>query len=302
MNKDVYILLPSPRHEQKANDWYMVKQFKAAFERYNIYARLICIDDYTPEELSHFPEPLAAVFIHVFTHEICEKYSDTIKIINKWKNVLVNDCEAHYNVSNKLKMYDILSQNNIYVAKTFGFDKEELTEKDCNYYFNELGSPLVLKAAFGFTSISAMLCYNTEELKAGYKSLRDNPLTYRSPAVIQKYVDDYSDMVIRVYVTPDHMGGYLSLVSPFEKVKFNNFNLHKFRIPYKVEKRVEDFVRNALKCLNINVCCCDVLIDGDELFLADVNSIGNFKMYDSINNTRFVDEIVKYMMKNRSVA
>lgn len=295
MNSDeVYIIFPGQRVEG-ANERYSVITIKKALAERNIKSRLICFDDYSEEEFRRLPAPAGAVFNHVFTYWAYTKYFRIIQLMNNWKTVFVNGCTAHYNVSNKLSMYNILERNNLCDVKTIGINNYSIIE-DAKPYFDMLGNPLVLKPAYGFKGKSSFLCTTQEELITNINSLREHRDTKNSPAVLQEYVGDYPDMFIRVYITPTFKAGYLSIVSPFEEVKFVNYNKYKFRVPYRVAPDLEDYVRKCLKCLNINVGTCDVLIrDSGQYFLTDVNSIGDYELLNAVCNVNFHEEVVNYL-------
>lgn len=300
---EVYIIFPGLRDEEMEG-WYTVRTVSKALLQKGIKSRLICFDDYSESEFLNLPKPRGAVFIHVFTYLVYNRFNKIIQMMNNWNTVFVNSCTAHYNVSNKARMYSVLQQNGLPVAKSVNINNySNLSEEECNRIFSELGSPVVLKPAYGFFGIATFLCYTAEDLIKNLNILRNEPNIGKfkysnmtgSPAVIQEYVGDYPDMFIRVYITPTYTKGFLSLVSPFEKTKFLNYNKFRFRIPYKIQPELEDYVRKCMKCLNMNVGACDVLIRDNGFALTDVNSPGNYKVFDAICNTSFGDEIANYL-------
>lgn len=292
-SSEVYIIFPGIRADD-IDSWYTVKTLRAALLARNIESKVICFSDYTEEEFRKLPVPIGAVLIQVFTYSVYTKFQKLIQIMNNWKTVFVNNCTAHYNVSNKLSMYGILERNNLCGVKTIGINNYSTIE-DASPYFETLGSPLVLKPAYGFLGRSTFLCSTQEEIITNLNSLRTHKDTKNSPAILQEYVRDYPDMFVRVYSTPSFMVGFLSIVPPFETVKFLNYNKYKFRIPYKVAPDLEEYVRKCLKCLSINAGACDVLIRDNGYFLTDVNSIGDYKVFNAICNVNFGEEVVKYL-------
>lgn len=295
-NNVVYILYPGTRTSE-LEDFHTAKTLKRALLKRNIGYKFICFGDYTEEEFKRLPVPAGAVFIHVFTHLSYLKYFSIIRIISEWNTVFVNSCSAHYNVSNKIRMYDIFKQNNIPVAKSFNVNSNSIISlEECSRVISELKSPVVLKPAFGFCGKSTFLCNTSTELVDNISKLRNNPDTKNSPAIIQEYINEYTDMFIRIYCTPTFMRGYLSLSSPFEEKKFLNYNKFKFRVPFKIKPELEEYIRKCLLCLNINVCGCDILLKDGLYYLTDVNSVSNYRLLDIFyDDIDFGDEIIEYL-------
>jgi len=297
---NVYIIFPGFR-VQGIEEWYNVKSLKQALLCKGISSNLICLDDYTDSEFSLLPDPAGVIIIHVLTHAIITNFSFKLKVISKWNSVFLNDYSAHDSVSNKLRMYHILKQNNISIPNTIGLNGySHISDEYIGQIFNTLGSPLVIKPYRGFRGQHTALCYDKKDFIENLNIVRSNKkLQYEkigiksSLSVIQEYVKEYADMYIRIYATDTYMGGYLGLVSPFESAAFNNFNKHKFRVPYKIEPEVSILLRKTLSVLNINVAACDLLKDDNGYKIMDINAFGDFKTYDAVCKVNFVDKIVE---------
>lgn len=292
--KLVYLIFPGERRND-IESWYVVRTLSESLLLLGYRSKIICFDDYSADGFKTIKTPVAVIFIHVFTYYNYSKYYDILQIINGWNTVFLNNVYSHYSVSNKAEMYKVLEQVGIDIPKTIS-----ISEKDS---IPTLKFPVVVKPAYGFGGQFAKLCNNLEEVQEALSNIRyskfqfESSYTLNSPAVIQEYVDDYKDLYIKVQVVEDYyIGGYLGLVSPYEENKFDNFNTHKFRVAYKVEKNVEQIVRSAFKILNISVGACDLLKTNTGYKITDINSLGGYKTFDMVNNTNFARYVASYLV------
>jgi glutathione synthase/RimK-type ligase-like ATP-grasp enzyme len=84
-------------------------------------------------------------------------------------------------------------------------------------------------------------------------------------------------------------------VSPFEEVKFVNYNKHKFRVLCKVEAELESLVRDTFSALKVNAGCCDVLIDRNGYKITDVNCYGNLGLYIMLSGVNLFENMADYL-------
>lgn len=286
----IYIIFPGERDEGIEN-WYIVKTLKRALSKLGYQSKVICFNDYSLDQFQNIDTPIGAVYIHVFTYSMYSKYFDVIQIMNKWDTTFLISGDSHYTASNKALVYHILGSVGFSVPRTVVDEGEGV--------FESLGTPVVVKPSHGFGGQYTSLCYNKEELAIAIATTKNCMFRYEkdytvgSPTIIQEYLNYYDDLYLRVQVAGDFVCGYMGLVSPYEQKKFNNFNKHRFRIPYKVEPQVETIVRNMLKQLDISVVACDLLKTKDGVKIIDVNSFGDYKTLDIICGINFADKIAE---------
>jgi len=302
MNNVVYIIFPGDR-KADIQDWYNVRKTKAALLSKGIQSNLICFSDYTIEEFRALQEPAGVIINHVITHTCSIKYASYLNVMYRWKSVFLNDLNSHDSVSNKIRMYHILSSNNIPIPKTIPINGYSILKReDADRIVNEFNGSVVVKPYRGFRGQYTFLCKTGQELIDNLNIIRSNKGFHyekttikNSQAVIQEYVSDYNDVFVRVFATNKHMGGFFGLVSPFEHIKFNNFNnyKYKFRVPYKMELEISSMLRKALDVLNINVAGCDIFKDNNGYKIMDINAFGDFNAYDAICKVNFADKIVE---------
>jgi glutathione synthase/RimK-type ligase-like ATP-grasp enzyme len=300
MNDVVYIVFPGYRVEG-IDTWYSVEKLKVTLFNKGIQSKLICFGDYTNDEFSKLSTPLGVILIHVITHMCTVKFAHHLNVVSGWKSIFLNDFNSHDRVSNKLRMYSILNQNNIPIPKTIAINGYSILEDgDADRLIKTFNGDIVVKPYRGFRGQHTFLCKHREELLQSINIIRSNRrLQYEevgikgSQVVLQEYVREYDDLYIRIYTTNNHMGGYLGLVAPSEENKFNNFNKYRFRVPYKIEPEVRNMLYKALNVLNINVAACDLLKDDNGYKIMDINAFGAFKTYDAVCKVNFVDKIVE---------
>lgn len=286
----VYIIFPGERLPDIEN-WYIIKTLSRALYKLGYCSKVLCLDDYSPEQIKNIRPPIGAVYIHVFTYLMYNKYYEVIQTLNSWNTTFLISGNSHHTASNKALVYSRLEQAGFNVPKT-------LVDPATNV-FDSLGTPVVVKPAHSFEGQFTSLCYSEEELNTAINATKnckfryENEYTIGAPTLVQEYLNYYDDLYIRVHVAGESLYGYMGIVSPYEDKKFNNFNKHKFRIPYNVDTTIQHMVKNMLKFLDISVVACDMLMTKDDVKIVDVNSLGQYKTLDIIYGINFADKIAE---------
>lgn len=303
----VYIVFPGLRpNPDDSEEWFSVKPFKESLAKLGYKCDLICFDDYTMEEFQELPAPAAVIFNHVVTFYIAHKYAALFELIKTWDTVFLNSVDAQFNTSNKLIMYNILQKNGIDIPKTASIDGSlVLSETECVESMESLGLnyPVVIKPPHGFKGRSTFLCNDYNSIVEAVDNVRKTRFffsrayntTLKSPAIIQEYINEYPDMFIRVCVMPGYIGGYISLVSPYEEEKFVNYNKHKFRVYYKLEPELERIIRKSMSVLNVTAASCDVLLSKDGYKVTDINCFGNIAISVILSGENLFDKMTAYL-------
>jgi glutathione synthase/RimK-type ligase-like ATP-grasp enzyme len=307
-NDTIYIIYPGERPlTEDCNEWFSVKPFKEALLSRGYKVEVICFDDYTLEQFNELDIPAAVIFNHIITFHISQKYAGIIDFLKTWDTVFLNDINAQYITSNKIAMYSTLSNHGISVPKSIAVNGNAVIKNDIEFESTIQNTgityPLVVKPSHGFRGRGTSLCNDYNDVVAAIDNVRsaryyyNRSLNYhvKSPAIIQEYIGEYPDMFIRVCMTPDHIGGYIFLVSPFEEVKFVNYNKHKFRVLCKVEAELESLVRDTFSALKVNAGCCDVLIDSNGYKITDVNCYGNLGLYIMLSGVNLFENMADYL-------
>lgn len=286
--KLIYIIFPGER-EPGIENWYIVKTLSQALLKLGYRSRVLCLDDYSPSQIKNIKPPIGAVYIHVFTYMMYSRYYDVIQTLSNWDTTFLISGTSHYTASNKALVYSTLEQAGFNVPKTF----VDVTTN----VFESLGIPVVVKPSHGFEGQFTSLCYNEEALNSAIavtkncKFRYEREYTINAPTIVQEYLNYYDDLYLRVHVAGDFLRGYMGIVSPYDYTKFNNFNKHRFRIPYNVEPDIQHMIRRMLKQLDISVVACDLLKTKDGVKIIDVNPIGQYRTLDVIYGICFADKI-----------
>lgn len=306
MSPLVYLIYIN-RKEFESTDvasWYSVVKLTEAFNKRGVNVELVPLNtrEETPYTINK-PAPDGAIVIDIIDYYMRVRNLDNIEIISQWDTVFLNDVEAKERSDNKLSLYQTLSSSGISVPNSYSSPRgdESITLEYAEGLISILGTPVVVKPALGYYGKDTFLCSDAADIVSKVNYIRGHNNDY-VPIVIQEYVNDYNDIVIRVNVVGDYVNAYARVVSPTEDVKFNNDNKFKYRLPIKVPADLKDYILKAKDVLGIDAAACDVLVTNTGYKLIDVNTPGSFKVYDAICQDNFADRVAQCLYEKMQAA
>lgn len=188
---------------------------------------------------------------------------------------LVNTSRAIELCDDKMKTYVALSNSGVKIPDTLSSPLNYAKKTDELYKDIEkiLGYPVVVKEVFGSMGKGVYLAKNHSELLA----LREKLLS--TPHLYQKFVGN-GGQDIRVIVIGGKAVGAMRRINDCDFR--SNLQLGGRGEKFPLTNDVKELAENAAKVLNLDYCGVDVLQDGDEKFVCEVNSNAFFQGFSQV--------------------
>lgn len=211
-------------------------------------------------------------------------------ILEKSGYKLVNGAKAIELCDDKMKTYVELSDRKVPIPDTISSPLNYVGKADDFYVEieNRLGYPVVIKEVYGSMGKGVYLAKNRDEL---IKMRNDLIL---KPHLYQKFIGE-GGKDIRVIV----IGG--KAVGAMERRNENDFRsnveLGGKGVAVTLDEKVKDIAEKSAKILGLDYCGVDVLKDGDNYYVCEVNSNAFFKGFRSATNIDVARLYVDYLCK-----
>lgn len=189
---------------------------------------------------------------------------------------LVNNAAQINTMKNKYLLNQTLIANNVPVIKTM------LTKQvsDIDLIEREFSYPLVFKSNNGSLGMGVYLVNNRNELQnlMEHSLLLDKSYTF----MIQEFVNTKIGEDIRVWVYKGEILGLMHRKSIDDSFKAN-YTIHNNAVSYQVDTKLEKIVNSIYEALQCDIAGVDLLFDGDDYVVCEVNSAPGFKGMDQVN-------------------
>lgn len=294
MTDTIYLLYLNRNNGLYMNpyNWYPLKNLRAAIIRHGLECKFVQFNKCPTHYLQQMGQPSGAILTDILDYSIRQQWGDQISVISKWQTTYLNDVTTWDLAHNKLKLYNFLSARGVDMPITkSGPIGSFMTMDQAEECFSTMGGKLVVKPAYGWYGRDTFLVDSCEELIKSVSNIQVKR-GMNVPIVIQQYVGDYPDVVLRVSFCGDYMACYTRIVSPFEDVKFNNDNKFKYRVPISMPNCLRQYVKQLKDTLKVDAASCDVLIASNGYRLTDVNIPGSFKLHDVLFKEDFADRMI----------
>ena len=205
---------------------------------------------------------------------------------------MLNNSEAMNTSRNKLKTYQILTNNNVKIPKTI-YLSSGVTRR--NYTYNDIveligNTKFILKPSFGSKGKNISLITNEMEFKVAL-------IDFKGICLFQEFIDVSKGKDFRSYVMNGEYQG--SAIRINENDFRANFNLgaRVLRLQEKDENLI-NIAKKTADAVGLWYCAVDILYDGSNYYVCEVNSIpGRTRKINTnrklIRNLKLVLESIK---------
>lgn len=214
--------------------------------------------------------------------------------------IVVNKPISHIKYHDKWNQAEVLMEKGVNIAKVVKIDLPP-TPESIKKLETEIGYPLVIKGRSSCHAFSVFKCMSDDDVfdacmelynmktKIGYIRLNS--------VIAQKWIDHKSLGIIRVQVI-----GYKAVAAqqrrPIEPTDFfiSNHIENSIRSKFIMPQDLMDLCELACRTLNLEMATLDVLYDGKNFSICELNTMGGFKQL-AISNPQldFGYEIAKYV-------
>lgn len=205
-----------------------------------------------------------------------------------------SECISH--CDNKAVTYEILTQNNIKVPKTYLLPllfnyKKEYIENFVIKVSEDLGLPLVAKKFYGSEGKQVFLINSKQEMFDLIESEQGKELLF------QKYYSECHGKDIRINLVGNEV-----VASMKREAKNGDFrsNLSNGGVAYNYQPTSEeiDLAKKVSKILKCDFCGVDILQTNEGVVVCEVNSNAHLKNIYDLSKVNVAEHILKYI-KNK---
>lgn len=202
----------------------------------------------------------------------------------------VNPSQSIETVKDKLFQMQILAQTNYLIPKTI-LAKFPV---DSAWIGKQLGYPVVVKALSGSQGSGVFLCESETMLEDLLKVIEI--ANKDANFIIQEFISDSKGRDLRVFVIGDRVIGAMERYSNDDSFKAN-FSRGGGVKPYPVTEKIREKALEITKLFNLEIAGIDLLFDGDDFRVCEVNSSPGFKGFQKVNDIDVAKEILLYIQK-----
>lgn len=156
----------------------------------------------------------------------------------------------------------------------------------------KLGFPLVVKKVYGSLGEGVYLVNNHHELESLYKEICRNPI------IFQKYISSSAGHSIRVLIINGKVFG--AFMRKNSKDFRSNFGVSASGEIIKNNEKYVTFAQKIADELNIEYAGIDLLDDGDNVVLCEINSNAFFEEFESVTGLNVAEAIVDMIIQKVS--
>jgi RimK family alpha-L-glutamate ligase len=203
-----------------------------------------------------------------------------------------NSSDAIKICDNKALMHLRLSNRNIRIPKTivspFVYQDQNLTEEYYKKCFDYLGSPIILKEAYGSFGMQVYKINSKNELKEKIDSLLNKQF------IMQEAITSSFGRDIRVNIIGNEIIGAMERKST-EDFRAN-ITLGGEATPWQLNNQERDIALKAHKALGLDFSGVDLLLDvNNKPILCEVNSNVNFLSFEKATGLDYGIKLLKYI-------
>jgi gamma-F420-2:alpha-L-glutamate ligase len=212
-----------------------------------------------------------------------------IKILKKFKYqgaVIVNDIDAYYKCHNKWLQYTILHKAGVAVPKTIKLDLP-LSDIDLELIRSEFGFPVIIKSTSGSKGICVFKCHTEDDIWNACREIMITTkysITKTNLAIVQKWIDHKNTLgIMRVCVVGGKAICAEQRYPEDPNIDFFNSNsgsktIHRHH--YEMTANLRYLVESACLALNVEIAAIDVLHDGKDFLICEINAPGSLMFAD----------------------
>jgi glutathione synthase/RimK-type ligase-like ATP-grasp enzyme len=209
---------------------------------------------------------------------------------------LVNDPVVHKLCTNKWEYQQVLEKEKIPTIKSISF-KLPIVDESVELIESTIGYPVVIKPVYGSLSRGVMKCNNPDDVWVACSKifkLHNKP----KDVIVQKWVDHSVNGVLRIQMIAGNIVACSQRQPNYETDFFYSGRIeNSIRIEYKLTQKLIDYCRSIYYALDkIDICAMDVLHDGENYVVCDINSPGTFRALDMCLNTDIGKLIAEHLV------
>lgn len=212
---------------------------------------------------------------------------------------LINNVKSHMLCIDKWTQWMALNEAGIRVPKTKFINSHEYQTKLNEFSImseieNEIKFPLIAKPSNGSRGQNVHLCKDINELKVACDLIKSSG---HKRIIIQEWINPKNTGVISVFT----IGGNAIVAQQrrpisTDSVFISNFRDNSIRNNYSITDDLKKICHDTCRILNgIDMSRIDILHDGNEYVICEVNSPGSFVSFDIANKTKYAKQIVDYI-------
>lgn len=227
----------------------------------------------------------------VFVYFDKDKY--VLYSLEKCGKTLLNGYNSIEVCDDKMLTYIALAENGIKIPKTLSgllcYDKnEKVKDITIKTIISELGFPLIIKESFGSMGKGVYLINDEETLREKCEKVKTKPHLF------QKYIECESQD-IRVIVA----GG--KVLGAIKRKAVNDFRANVGAggqaENYVLTEEEKTLAIKISEILNLDYCGIDLMKNGDEIYLCEVNSNAFFKAFENVTKINVAEKLVELCIK-----
>ncbi|MCB9201910.1 MAG: RimK family alpha-L-glutamate ligase [Flavobacteriales bacterium] len=200
----------------------------------------------------------------------------------------VNPSASIDTVKDKLFQMQILANSGFSIPKTI-LAKFPV---DSHWVEKQIKFPAIVKALSGSQGSGVFLCENQNMLEDLMKVIES--ANKDANFIIQEFISDSRGRDLRVYVIGGKVVGAMERSSSDESFKAN-FSRGGTVKPFKITEELEKKVLEITELFNLEIAGIDLLFDGTDFRICEVNSSPGFKGLEKVNDVDVAVEILNYI-------
>lgn len=212
-----------------------------------------------------------------------------IRHLEKLDVFTINSSHSVEIAKDKLQTLQTLAVNKIPIPKTM-FAKMPL---DVNFIEKEFTFPLIIKTISGTQGKGVFLCSNREQFEDFIDFIEVSKDPYVN-IILQEFVGSSKGKDIRVFVVGGRAIGAMMRVAKEGRVRAN-FSIGGEVLPFELNPEIEWLAVESTKVLGLDIAGVDILFDGDNYLVNEVNSSPGFKGFERATGINIPQEIFHYI-------
>jgi gamma-F420-2:alpha-L-glutamate ligase len=232
--------------------------------------------------------------VRVFTPDVDSDELKWHQDLKDRKVTVVEDGGWQFQMENNLPI-KLSDANQISIPKTIHIQLP-ITDENIEMVKKEIGFPLVVKPTNGVRGRGVSKCHNEDDLWFECLSMRKLIIPPKT-AIAQKWIDHENKGTIRVYMIGGIIVASMQRKSNI-KIDFfkSNIKQNSIRMPYEIDINLYNICERVYHAFNkIDLCSIDILHDGDNYMIIDINSPGSSFGMDMALNMNIGHLIAKYI-------
>lgn len=209
------------------------------------------------------------------------------------QNILViNTSLAVDNAEDKSKTMQLLASHKIPIPESILVKPN----KDTTHIKEKLGLPVVIKTIFGAKGEGVFLCENEKELIQCITKLTQE----KHQILAQKFIAKSRGTDLRVFVVGNKAIGCVQRTSANPDKQFKaNVSIGGTAQYVKLNKKITDISIKSSQALGLDISGVDLLIDGEDYKVCEVNSSPSFEGFETDAHTNVPFEILNYILQRK---